>query len=402
MSDHRKIGIDNNLFFFNELSPGSCFFEPYGARIYSELENLIKSEYVKRGFDQVITPNIYNYKLWEISGHGEKYKEHMFLFDIEQEKFGLKPMNCPGHCLMFKHRVRSYKELPIRFADFGVLHRNEFSGSLTGLTRVRRFQQDDAHIFCMVSQIDQEIDSALEFIKDIYKIFGFEYELNLSTRPKEFIGEIDIWNQAEKSLEKALNNSGHEWKLNEGDGAFYGPKIDITVKDGIGRKFQCATIQLDFQLPERFKLEFVTDSGFDRPVMIHRAILGSFERMISILTEHYDGKFPFWLSPKQIMIIPLNDSQIDYAKQVLLKCKENNLYAEIDYSNSTLNKKIRNAQINNWNYFFVVGNKEIENNTVSVRKRTNEESENSNCGVWNIDDILSKLVELKKNRNDVF
>ncbi|KAJ3316264.1 threonyl-tRNA synthetase, partial [Gonapodya sp. JEL0774] len=241
--DHRKIGQEQELFFFNPLSPGSCFFLPHGTRIYNALIELQRSEYHKRGFSEVVTPNIYNSKLWIQSGHWQNYKEDMFTFEVEKEAFGLKPMNCPGHCLMFDHRERSYRELPIRMADFGVLHRNEYSGALTGLTRVRRFQQDDAHIFCRPSQVEEEITGALEFLRAIYGMLGFTFQLKLSTRPEKYLGDISVWNEAEKRLEAALNSFGDKWELNPGDGAFYGPKIDITIMDALRRRHQCATIQ---------------------------------------------------------------------------------------------------------------------------------------------------------------
>lgn len=257
--DHRNIGKQQDLFMFHNLSPGSCFFNPYGAYVYNKLVNFIRKEYALRGFTEVISPNIYNLRLWKTSGHYKNYKENMFMVKIENQGFGLKPMNCPGHCLMFDSKARSYKELPIRFADFGVLHRNEISGALSGLTRVRRFQQDDAHIFCAPEQIQQEVISQLEFLEYIYKIFGFEYELFLSTRPEKALGSVELWNQAEKALAEALDQFGKPWKVNPGDGAFYGPKIDIKLYDAIKRQHQCGTIQLDFQLPIRFNLSYRTD-----------------------------------------------------------------------------------------------------------------------------------------------
>ncbi|XP_030786109.1 threonine--tRNA ligase 2, cytoplasmic isoform X3 [Rhinopithecus roxellana] len=290
--DHRKIGKEQELFFFHDLSPGSCFFLPRGAFIYNTLTDFIREEYHKRDFMEVLSPNMYNSKLWEASGHWQHYSENMFTFEIEKDTFALKPMNCPGHCLMFAHRPRSWREMPMRFADFGVLHRNELSGTLSGLTRVRRFQQDDAHIFCTVEQIEEEIKGCLQFLQSVYSTFGFSFQLNLSTRPENFLGEIEMWNEAEKQLQNSLMEFGEPWKMNPGDGAFYGPKIDIKIKDAIGRYHQCATIQLDFQLPIRFNLTYVSKDGDDkkRPVIIHRAILGSVERMIAILSENYGGK----------------------------------------------------------------------------------------------------------------
>merc|ERR1719342_1090542 len=349
--DHRKIGVQQDLFFFHELSPGSCFFQPKGAHIYNKLLSFMKEEYWKRGFQEVISPNIYNHKLWMTSGHWEHYADNMFRFDIEKEAFGLKPMNCPGHCIMFDQKTRPYRELPLRMADFGVLHRNELSGALTGLTRVRRFQQDDAHIFCTPEMIKSEIKGALEFLEVVYKTFGFEYNLRLSTRPEKYLGEITVWDEAEKQLKESLDESGHEWKLNPGDGAFYGPKIDITVTDALRRHHQCATIQLDFQLPIRFDLSYISESGDKkRPVIVHRAVLGSVERMIAILTESYGGKWPFWLSPRQCMVVPVAPPYDDDA-------------------GDTMNKKIRNAQLDQWNFIFVVGEKEKTHGTLNVRTR---------------------------------
>ncbi|XP_063268622.1 threonine--tRNA ligase 2, cytoplasmic isoform X2 [Prinia subflava] len=290
--DHRKIGKEQELFFFHDLSPGSCFFLPRGAFLYNTLMDFIRGEYRRRNFTEVVSPNVFNSKLWEASGHWQHYSENMFSFEIEKETFALKPMNCPGHCLMFAHRPRSWRELPLRLADFGVLHRNELSGTLSGLTRVRRFQQDDAHIFCTMEQIEEEIKGCLDFLKSVYAVFGFTFQLHLSTRPENYLGDLEIWDHAEKQLQNSLNNFGEQWSLNPGDGAFYGPKIDIKIKDAIGRYHQCATIQLDFQLPIRFNLTYVGKDGDDkkRPVIIHRAILGSVERMIAILAENYGGK----------------------------------------------------------------------------------------------------------------
>jgi len=393
--DHRKIGIQQKLFFFHELSPGSCFFTARGAYIYNALIEFIKEQYRTRGFHEVISPNVYNTKLWEQSGHWQHYAENMFAFEVEKEKFALKPMNCPGHCLMFSHTTRSWRELPLRMADFGVLHRNELSGALTGLTRVRRFQQDDAHIFCTPEMIKSEIKGALEFLSVVYKTFGFEFDLRLSTRPEKYLGEISVWDEAEKQLKESLDESGNEWKLNPGDGAFYGPKIDITVTDALRRHHQCATIQLDFQLPLRFDLSYVSESGDKkRPVIIHRAILGSVERMIAILTESYGGKWPFWLSPRQCMVVPVAPPFDDYAKEVQAKLWQAGIQAEFDVDASdTMNKKIRNAQLEQWNFIFVVGEKEKTNGTLNVRTRDNKVH-----GEHTVEDVITKLKALKSNR----
>uniref|UniRef100_A0AAY4DW97 threonine--tRNA ligase n=1 Tax=Denticeps clupeoides TaxID=299321 RepID=A0AAY4DW97_9TELE len=383
--DHRKLGREQDLFFFHDLSPGSCFFLPKGAYIYNSLIEFIRSEYRMRGFQEVVTPNIYNSKLWQTSGHWQHYSENMFSFEVEKETFALKPMNCPGHCLMFDHRPRSWRELPLRMADFGVLHRNELSGALTGLTRVRRFQQDDAHIFCTMDQIEEEIKGCLDFLRTVYDVFGFTFKLNLSTRPEKFLGEVEVWNQAEKQLENSLNEFGEKWVLNPGDGAFYGPKIDIQIKDAIGRYHQCATIQLDFQLPIRFNLTF------KRPVIIHRAILGSVERMIAILTENYGGKWPLWLSPRQVMVVPVGPTCEEYAQREFHSA---GLMTDVDLDpGCTLNKKIRNAQLAQYNFILVVGEKEKASDTVNVRTRDNKVH-----GERTVSDCIERLKQLKAGR----
>ncbi|KAJ1506654.1 threonyl-tRNA synthetase [Coelomomyces lativittatus] len=400
--DHRKIGKEQHLFFFHEWSPGSCFFLPDGAHLYNTLMTLMKEAYIERGFQEVITPNLFNVQLWETSGHWAKYKDNMFCIDIEKEAFALKPMNCPGHCLMFQHLPRSYQELPLRFADFGVLHRNEYSGALSGLTRVRRFQQDDAHIFCTVDQIESEIQQCLQFLKHIYELFGFTFSLKLSTRPENFIGELSVWNQAEKCLEKALNENKDPWTLNPGDGAFYGPKIDITIQDALRRPHQCATIQLDFQLPERFDLKFRTSEvelgkEYQRPVIIHRAILGSVERMLAILTEQFAGKWPFWLSPKQVMVIPVAATYVPYAMHVHDVLHAVGLRAQVDSSESTMNKKIRNAEVAQWNFIFIVGGEEEQAKSVNVRNRDDMGSKQKG-EMMQLSDICERLVKLKASR----
>ncbi|KAL0278422.1 UNVERIFIED_CONTAM: hypothetical protein PYX00_000249 [Menopon gallinae] len=393
--NHRKIGREQSLFFFHELSPGSCFFQPRGAYIYNSLVDFIRSEYRKRGFQEVITPNIYNSKLWQTSGHWQHYAENMFSFGLEKETFALKPMNCPGHCLIFDNGVRSWRELPLRLADFGVLHRNESAGSLTGLTRVRRFQQDDAHIFCAVEQIKDEMLGALEFLKCVYNVFGFSFELRLSTRPDKFLGEIAVWDEAEKQLADSLNSFGYPWKIEPGDGAFYGPKIDITIRDALKRQHQCATIQLDFQLPIRFNLGYVSETGeLKTPVIIHRAILGSVERMIAILTESYGGKWPFWLSPMQCIVIPVVTQFDNYATKVKEKLTGAGFNCDMDLDpGDTLNKKIRNAQLAQYNFILVVGEKEQTAETVNVRTRDNKVH-----GEFTLDQVISKFQRLKNER----
>ncbi|XP_030043425.1 threonine--tRNA ligase, mitochondrial [Microcaecilia unicolor] len=394
--DHRTIGKAQELFFFHDMSPGSCFFLPRGTQIYTTLMDFIKSEYRKRGFMEVISPNLYNVKLWETSGHWEHYKNNMFSFHLDGETFALKPMNCPGHCLMFDHRPRSWRELPVRLADFGVLHRNELSGTLSGLTRVRRFQQDDAHIFCAMEQLDVEIAGCLDFLQTVYSVFGFTFTFCLSTRPDQFLGDAELWDQAEKQLQKSLNDFGQPWELNPGDGAFYGPKIDIQIRDALGRHQQCATIQLDFQLPIRFDLRYTSKDGnaYERPVMIHRAVLGSVERMVAILAENYAGKWPLWLSPFQVMVISVAPSTEAYAKEVLQRVHEAGFMVDIDADlGTTLNRKIRKAQLAQYNFLLVVGEKERKNSTVNVRTRDNKQH-----GEWTLEEVLARLSELQASR----
>jgi threonyl-tRNA synthetase len=396
--DHRKVGKDQELWFTHPLSPGCVFFLPHGTRIFNTLVELTRSEYRKRGFSEVQTPNIYHTDLWKTSGHWEKYSENMFSLEIDECLHALKPMNCPAHCLMFKHRNRSYRELPIRFADFGVLHRNELKGALTGMTRVRRFQQDDAHIFCREDQIAQEIESALGFMKHIYDIFGFSFKLSLSTRPEKYLGEVEQWNKAEAQLEKALNSFGHPWKLAPGDGAFYGPKIDILVTDALKREHQCATIQLDFQLPIRFELEYAAESEENkenvlaRPVIIHRAIYGSLERFLAIVTEHYGGKWPFWLSPRQAIVLPVTKAYNDFAEKVRLELFNFGYHVDSDLSDNKLPKKVRNAQLAQYNFILVVGQKEEAENSVNIRIRDEEKEQ----GTKTIPELLEYFAELKR------
>ncbi|CAR21241.1 threonine--tRNA ligase THS1 [Lachancea thermotolerans CBS 6340] len=402
MRDHRKIGREQELFYFNEMSPGSCFWLPHGTRIYNNLVDLMRAEYRKRGFDEVITPNMYNSKLWETSGHWGNYKENMFTFEVEKETFGLKPMNCPGHCILFKSRERSYKELPWRVADFGVIHRNEFSGALTGLTRVRRFQQDDAHIFCAQNQIEQEIENCFSFLQYVYGVFGFEFKMELSTRPEKFVGEIETWNNAEAKLESALRKWGGNWELNPGDGAFYGPKIDIKISDALRRWHQCATIQLDFQLPNRFELEFKSkdnqeNENYERPVMIHRAILGSVERMTAILTEHFAGKWPFWLSPRQVLVVPVGVKYQEYAQEVRDKLCEQDFYADVDLTGNTLQKKVRNGQMLKYNFIFIVGEQEMTEKSVNIRNRDVIEQQGKNATIA-FETVLQQLKKLKEEK----
>ncbi|KAF9530531.1 tars protein [Crepidotus variabilis] len=408
--DHRKIGKDQELFFFNDLSPGSCFFLPHGTRVYNALVELMRSEYFKRGYQEVISPNMYHSKLWETSGHWQNYKDDMFTLDIEKEKWALKPMNCPGHCLIFDSRDRSYRELPIRMAEFGIIHRNEASGALTGLTRVRRFVQDDTHVFCMPSQIEEELNALFNFMEHVYGIFGFDFHLELSTRPDNYLGNLETWNAAEEQLKQALEKQyPGKWELNEGDGAFYGPKIDITLRDSLRRSFQCATIQLDFQLPERFNLKYRgaddaetqkdKEAAVKRPVIIHRAILGSLERFIAIATEHFAGKWPFWLSPRQVIVIPVAAPYKEYASEICSRLSDLGLYADVDNSDNTLPKKIRNGEIAQYNFIIVVGQDELDARSVNVRNRDDIGSKSRSDILLPLDQLIDKLVKLKKSRS---
>ncbi|KAH9992345.1 threonyl-tRNA synthetase [Russula vinacea] len=404
--DHRKIAREQELFFFNDLSPGSAFWLPHGTRIYNTLVELMRGEYYKRGYQEVISPNMFNSKLWETSGHWQNYKDDMFTLDVEKEKWALKPMNCPGHCLIFDSRDRSYKELPIRMAEFGIIHRNEASGALTGLTRVRRFVQDDTHVFCMPQQIGEEINALFDFMEHTYGLFGFEFSLELSTRPEKFLGSIETWNAAEAQLSKALDERyPGKWDLNPGDGAFYGPKIDITIRDALRRSFQCATIQLDFQLPERFNLKYrpaeeaaSSDRPPSRPVIIHRAILGSLERFIAIITEHFAGKWPFWLSPRQVLVIPVAVPYKEYASEIATKLSESGLFADVDNGADTLPKKIRNGEIAQYNFILVVGQEELDSRSVNVRNR-DDVGTKAKTAMMPLDTIIEKLTKLKANRS---
>lgn len=390
--DHRRIGKEQELFFFHELSPGSAMWLPHGARIYNTIQTFLRDEYWKRGYEEVITPNMYNSELWKTSGHWQNYKDDMFTFDVEKEQFAMKPMNCPGHCLMFSHRERSHRELPWRVADFGVLHRNEASGALTGLTRVRRFQQDDAHIFCREDQIKEEIEGLFDFLRTMYGLLGFTFKMKLSTRnPEKFMGELADWDRAEASLKAALDGfaaspGGTPWDYNHHDAAFYGPKIDIKISDSMRREWQCATIQLDFQLPKNFGLEYMTSEGAGkkeaeakkevveaapvddevskkdkakaltpgcaRPVMIHRAMAGSIERFVAVLIEHFGGKWPFWLSPRQILIVPVGVGFYEYAKEVHATLHKLKFFVDVDLSGNTLQKKVRTGQLAQYNFIF--------------------------------------------------
>lgn len=388
-----RIGIDQEMFFFNKVSPGSCFWLPNGTRLYNNLMNFIKNEYYKRDYKEVKSPVIAKKDLWEISGHWSKYKENMFCFKCDDTEYATKAMNCPLHCVMFSSSTKSYKDLPLRLADLGPLHRNENRNSLTSLFRNRLFTQDDSHIFCMFDQIEQEIDGVIDFIKYVYDKFGFEFEVNLSTRPDEYIGELENWDNAEAILKKVLDSHNFKWNLNEKDGAFYGPKIDITLTDSLKRKHQCATIQLDFNLPIKFDLKYMDkDNKLQTPVMIHRAIYGSFERFIAILSEHYNGKWPLWLAHSPIVIVPINAKVLPYAEKVKEALMQTKLNIDIDKTDLIVSNKIKNAKLKLYNYIVVVGQKECDNNTVAIRCRDSDEIK-----VMSIDDLLKDIDTNIKN-----
>lgn len=382
---HQELGGQLELFMIHEYSPGSIFFLPNGTKMWRALESHFRDEYKKRGYEEVITPQLVNGRLFRQSGHLDNYQENMFCVQINDSSeedakknpdlnnFYLSAMNCPKHCLMFKNSLRSYKQLPIRLADFGCLHRNEASGSLRGLNRLRKFSQDDGHIFCTPDQIFDEIKDCMHFLQDVYKLFGFEYRVTLSTRPDKFMGDIEIWIEAEKNLKKALADMGIEYTINEKDGAFYGPKIDIMLRDSAKREVQCGTIQLDFQLPQKFDLEYIDyDGQKSTPVIVHRAICGSIERMLAILIEHFQGKFPMWLSSRQVAIIPIavKPEFKEYCQKLKneLQGHDNRIDSiKIFDSHETFDCRIRDAETKLYNYLLIVGKKEIESNTVTFR-----------------------------------
>jgi len=371
--DHRKLGRELGLFWFHPWAPGEPFWLPKGTTLVHLLGNYMRSILFPAGYVEVRAPLVFNKALWETSGHWQHYRENMFLIESagEEEKSGLKPMNCPGHMLLFGSEVRSYRDLPLRIHEQSVLHRMEASGVLSGLTRVREFIMDDAHIFLREDQIGEEVERLLRLVGRVYDDFGLTPEMKLSTRPVEFLGEIATWNHAEAELKKALEAVKVPFTINEGDGAFYGPKIDFAVTDALGRKWQCATIQLDYQLPEQFELKYVgADNKEHRPVVIHRAIFGSFERFIALLLEHYAGALPLWIAPVQTIVLPIADRHLDYAKSVVSELKAAGLRVELDERQEKIGFKIREAQLQKIPYMLVVGDKEAANGTVAVRSRS--------------------------------
>ncbi|MDO8628777.1 MAG: threonine--tRNA ligase [Nanoarchaeota archaeon] len=367
--NHMVLGKRLQLFEVHEESPGAPFFYPKGTILYVELMKFLREEYNKRGYKEVITPLLYDKSLWETSGHWEHYKQNMFVLNVDNREFSLKPMNCPSHCLMFRNLVNSYRDLPLRLADFAALHRNELKGTLAGLTRVRKMSQDDAHNFIAEEDLEKEILSVIDFVDVVYKkTFNVEIEIKLSTRPEKRLGSDDHWDKAEAALEAALQKKNMKFAVDAGEGAFYGPKIDIFMKDSLKRLHQLATIQVDFQMPLRFNLQFDgADGKKHTPIMIHRAILGSLERFIGILTEHFEAKFPLWLSPVQVIVMSLSDKNIVYAQKVVDELRLAGLRVEVDVSNETIAKKVRNAQLQNINYMITVGDKEEQASTLAIR-----------------------------------
>jgi threonyl-tRNA synthetase len=385
--DHRKLGRELDLFMFSELSPGSPFWLPNGMAVWNELTELWRSENAARGYREVHTPILYDSELFKQSGHWHVYRDNMYFTDVEGEQMGLKPMNCPAHVQLYKNDRRSYRELPIRYSEQGLVHRHEPSGTLHGLLRVRHITQDDAHIFCTEEQIEAEVVRCLEFGFAIYDRFGFEPRLELSTRPEKRIGAEEMWDRAEAALQRALDNRGLEYQVNEGDGAFYGPKVDLHMTDAIGRSWQLGTVQLDYVMPERFELAYTgADNAEHRPVMIHRALMGSFERFIGILTEHYAGEFPLWLAPVQAIVLPVADRHVAYAHEV--RAALGDLRVEVDERSESIGRKIREAELRKIPYMLVVGDREAESLTVSLRRHRH-----GDLGAVALDEAAARLID---------
>ncbi len=373
--DHRRLGPELDLFSFQPSAPASPFFHPKGALVYNALVDFVRELQAEYGYREVVTPQVLDVDLWHRSGHYDHYRENMYFTEVDERQYALKPMNCPTHCQIYGTRLRSYRDLPIRYADFGRLHRYERSGVVSGLTRVRTFCQDDAHVFCTEEQIEDEVLAAVEMIHRIYATFGFDdVTIELSTRPEKALGTRELWDRAEAALEAALRRQEIDYQINPGDGAFYGPKIDFQVRDAIGRAWQLGTVQLDYQMPERFALAYVgADGGEHRPVMIHRAMLGSLERFLGILIEHTAGAFPLWLAPVQAVVLPVSEKFLDYGREVAGELDRGGLRVEVDERNEKLGYKIREAQVLKIPYMLVVGAREQEAGTVNVRRRAGDE-----------------------------
>ncbi|WP_460270759.1 threonine--tRNA ligase [Bacillus sp. NEAU-Y102] len=393
--NHRKLGSELELFMFSEEAPGMPFYLPKGQIIRNELEAFLREIQKEYNYQEVRTPFMMNQEVWERSGHWGHYKDNMYFSEVDNKSFALKPMNCPGHMLMFKNKLHSYRELPIRMCEFGQVHRHEFSGALNGLLRVRTFCQDDAHLFVTPKQIEDEIKSVMAQIDYVYKTFGFEYEVELSTRPEDSMGDDKLWEQAEAALENVLQSLNYKYRLNEGDGAFYGPKIDFHIKDALNRSHQCGTIQLDFQMPEKFDLNYIDENNDKkRPVVIHRAVLGSLDRFLAILIEHFGGAFPAWVAPVQVKIVPVSNAVHEqYCSEVAHKLAQAGVRVEQDARDEKLGYKIREAQMQKVPYVLVIGDKEMESGAVNVRKYGEEKSE-----VVALDVFVARIEEEIKNR----
>ena len=392
--DHRKIGKEMDLFAIFEEGPGFPFFMPNGMIIRNELESFWKSEHRKRGYEEIKTPLIMNEQLWRTSGHWDHYKDNMYFTKIDGEDYAIKPMNCPGSLLAYKRKMWSYRDFPIRMGELGQVHRHELSGALHGLMRVRTFTQDDAHIFMLPDQIKDEVIGVVKFIDDVYNMFGFTYHIELSTRPDDSMGSDEEWEAAETALREAMETIGVPYVINEGDGAFYGPKLDFHLEDSLGRTWQCGTIQLDMQMPQRFDITYVgADGEKHRPVMIHRVIFGSIERFIGILTEHFAGKFPLWLAPVQVKLLTVTEKFVPYAEEIKAKCEEAGLRVELDGRNEKIGYKIREARNQRDSYLCTIGEREAEAGTLSVRS-----SKAGDLGEMNADEFIAKLVEEIKTK----
>ncbi|HOQ37786.1 MAG TPA: threonine--tRNA ligase [Acetivibrio sp.] len=394
--DHRKLGKELDLFDILEEGPGFPFFMPKGMVLRNILEEYWREEHKKAGYQEIRTPIILNEELWHRSGHWDHYKENMYFTKIDEGDFAIKPMNCPGGMLVYKRKLHSYRDLPQRLAELGLVHRHELSGALHGLMRVRCFTQDDAHIFMTPEMIKDEVLGVINLIDSFYKVFGFKYHIELSTRPENSMGSDEQWEEATDALKNALEAKGLSYKINEGDGAFYGPKIDFHLEDSIGRTWQCGTIQLDFQMPERFDLTYIgADGERHRPVMIHRVVFGSIERFIAILTEHYAGAFPVWLSPVQVKILPLVDKHHGYAEEVKKQLEKEGIRVEVDLRNEKIGYKIREAQLAKIPYMLVIGDKETETKTLAVRSR-----KDGDLGSMSVDDFVAKIISEIKNKEN--
>ena len=387
--DHRKIGKELDLFSFREEGPGFPFFHPNGMIVRNELETFWRDLQIEKGYGEIKTPIILNEALWHRSGHWDHYRDNMYFTKIDGEDYAIKPMNCPGSILVYEQTMHSYRDFPLKLMEFGQVHRHELSGALHGLFRVRTFTQDDAHIFMLPDQIQEEVIKLIDLADELYNTFGFEYTVELSTRPEDSMGTDEQWNTAIDALRKALESKNMDYEINEGDGAFYGPKIDFHLRDAIGRTWQCGTIQLDFQMPERFELTYVDEDGEKKqPVMSHRALMGSMERFFGILVEHFAGKFPLWLAPVQVKVLPISEKFQDYAAKVTEELKAKGIRTEFDERNEKIGKKIRDAQLNRINYMVIVGEKEENGDVISVRNRDGEER-----SALKLDDFVAELKE---------